>query len=257
MKLGEEGKIGTLIVKGHSRLGRNRLVVGALMEEEFDRMGIRYIAIMDNIDTKNGISDLVPMQDLFNEWHAKNTSDKVRRVFQSKGKSGKPLTTNPPFGYKKNPDNKDEWLIDEPAAKIVRCIFKMCVSGLGPSQIAKQLKSDEVMTPTEYWISIGRNCGKPPSVSYHWCSDTVASILSKQEYCGDTVNFRSQRKSFKNKKKVELPPEQWLVFENTHPAIIDRETFELVKVNLSILLDTLNSNKFMRRSLDSNNTAYA
>ena len=199
------------------------------MEEEFDRMGIRYIAIMDNIDTKNGISDLVPMQDLFNEWHAKNTSDKVRRVFQSKGKSGKPLTTNPPFGYMKNPDNKDEWIIDEPAAKIVRRIYKMCVSGLGPSQIAKQLKADKVMTPTEYWISIGRNCGKPPSVPYHWCPATVADILGKQEYCGDTVNFRSQRKSFKNKKKVELPPEQWLVFENTHPAIIDRETFELVK----------------------------
>ena len=156
MKLGENEKIGTLIVKDHSRLGRNRLVVGALMEEEFDRMGIRYIAIMDNIDTKNGISDLVPMQDLFNEWHAKNTSDKVRRVFQSKGKSGKPLTTNPPFGYMKNSDNKDEWIIDEPAAKIVRRIFKMCVSGLGPSQIAKQLKADKVMTPTEYWISIGR-----------------------------------------------------------------------------------------------------
>ena len=229
MKLGEEGKIGTLIVKDHSRLGRNRLVVGALMEEEFDRMGIRYIAIMDNIDTQNGISDLVPMQDLFNEWHAKNTSDKVRKVFQSKGKSGKPLTTNPPFGYMKNPDNKDEWIIDEPAAKIVRRIFKMCVSGLGPSQIAKRLKTDEVMTPTEYWISIGRNCGKPPSVPYHWCPATIADILGKQEYCGDTVNFRSQRKSFKNKKKVELPPEEWLLFENTHPAIIDRETFELVK----------------------------
>lgn len=229
MKLGEEGKIGTLIVKDHSRLGRNRLVVGALMEEEFDRMGIRYIAIMDNIDTKNGISDLVPMQDLFNEWHAKNTSDKVRKVFKSKGESGKPLTTNPPYGYMKNPDNKDEWIIDEPAAKIVRCIFKMCISGLGPSQIAKQLKADKVMTPTEYWISIGRNCGKPPSVPYHWCPATVADILGKQEYCGDTVNFRSRRKSFKNKKKVELPPEQWLVFENTHPAIIDRETFELVR----------------------------
>ncbi len=167
MKLGEEGKIGTLIVKDHSRLGRNRLVVGSLLEEEFDRMGIRYIAIMDNIDTKNGISDLVPMQDWFNEWHAKNTSDKVRKVFQNKGKAGKPLTTNPPFGYMKNPENKDEWIIDEPAAEIVRHIFKMCVSGMGPSQIAKQLKADEVMTPTEYWISIGRNCGKPPSVSYH------------------------------------------------------------------------------------------
>ena len=216
MKLGEEGKIGTLIVKDHSRLGRNRLVVGSLLQEEFDRMGIRYIAIMDNIDTKNGISDLVPMQDWFNEWHAKNTSDKVRKVFQNKGKAGKPLTTNPPFGYMKNPENKDEWIIDEPAAEIVRHIFKMCVSGMGPSQIAKQLKADEVMTPTEYWISIGRNCGKPPSVPYHWSADTVASILSKQEYCGDTVNFRSQRKSFKNKKKVELPPEEWITLLSTH-----------------------------------------
>ena len=128
MKLGEEGKIGTLIVKDHSRLGRNRLVVGALMEEEFDRMGIRYIAIMDNIDTKNGISDLVPMQDLFNEWHAKNTSDKVRKVFKSKGESGKPLTTNPPFGYMKNPDNKDEWIIDERLPRLSgvysRCAYR-------------------------------------------------------------------------------------------------------------------------------------
>ena len=138
------------------------------MEEEFDRMGIRYIAVMDNIDTENGISDLVPMQDWFNEWHAKNTSDKVRKVFQNKGKAGKPLTTNPPFGYMKNPENKDEWIIDEPAAEIVRHIFKMCVSGMGPSQIAKQLKADEVMTPTEYWNSIGRKSSKPPSVPNHW-----------------------------------------------------------------------------------------
>ena len=114
MKLGEEGKIATLIVKDHSRLGRNRLVVGSLLEEEFDRMGIRYIAIMDNIDTKNGISDLVPMQDWFNEWHAKNTSDKVRKVFKSKGESGKPLTSNPPFGYMKSPDDKYQW-IERPA----------------------------------------------------------------------------------------------------------------------------------------------
>ena len=138
------------------------------MEEEFDRMGIRYIAVMDNIDTENGISDLVPMQDWFNEWHAKNTSDKVRKVFQNKGKAGKPLTTNPPYGYMKNPENKDEWIIDEPAAEIVRHIFKMCVSGMEPSQIAKQLKADEVMTPTEYWNSIGRKSSKPPSVPNHW-----------------------------------------------------------------------------------------
>ena len=229
MGLSEKGMIGTLIVKDHSRLGRNRLIVGQLLEEGFDSLGVRYIAIMDNIDTINGISDVVPMQDWFNEWHAKNTSLKVRSVFKNKGMSGTRLTTNPPFGYMKNPDNKKEWLIDEEAAKTVRRIFALCVEGFGPTQIAKRLKADKVLTPTEYWDSIGRNCSKPPEVKYGWCADTVANILSKQEYCGDTVNFRSTTKSYKNKTKIERPPEEWKIFPNTHPAIIDREVFELVK----------------------------
>lgn len=229
MKLGEKGEIATLIVKDHSRLGRNRLVVGSLLEEEFDRMGIRYIAIMDNIDTKNGISDLVPMQDWFNEWHAKNTSDKVRKVFKSKGESGKPLTSNPPFGYMKSPDDKYQWIIDEPASEIVKRIFKMCVSGMGPSQIANKLSAEKVPTPTEYWISVGRKCGNPPSVPFHWCPAMIANILKRQEYCGDTVNFRSTTKSFKNKKRVDRPESEWIIFENTHPAIVDRDTFKLVQ----------------------------
>ena len=229
MELAEQGLIGTIVVKDHSRLGRNRLVVGQLLEEDFVRLDIRYIAIMDNIDTAKGISDLVPMQDLFNEWHAKNTSDKVRKDMQSKGMSGKPLTTNPPFGYMKNPDNKDEWIVDEPAAKIVRKIFDLCVSGLGPTQIAKRLKAEKVLTPTEYWNSIGRKCGKPPGRSFNWCSATVSDILAKQEYCGDTVNFRTTSKSFKLKKRLDRPQEDWQIFPNTHPAIIDRETFALVQ----------------------------
>ena len=229
MELAEQGLIGTIVVKDHSRLGRNRLVVGQLLEEDFVRLDIRYIAIMDNIDTEKGISDIVPMQDLFNEWHAKNTSDKVRKVMQSKGMSGKPLTTNPPFGYMKNPDNKDEWIVDEPAAKIVRKIFDLCVSGLGPTQIAKRLKAEKVLTPTEYWNSIGRKCGKPPERSFNWCSATVSDILAKQEYCGDTVNFRTTSKSFKLKKRLDRPQEDWQIFPNTHPAIIDRETFALVR----------------------------
>lgn len=229
MELAEKGMIGTLIVKDHSRLGRNRLVVGQLLEEGFDSLGVRYIAIMDNIDTEKGISDLVPMQDLFNEWHAKNTSQKVRNVFKNKGMSGVPLTTNPPFGYMKNPDNTKEWIIDEEAAKTVRQIFALCVEGLGPTQIAKRLKAAKLLTPTEYWVSIGRNCSKPPAIPYNWCSATVADILAKQEYCGDTVNFRSTTKSFKNKTKIERPQEEWKIFPNTHPSIIDREVFELVQ----------------------------
>ena len=229
MELAEKGRIGTLIVKDHSRLGRNRLIVGQLLEEGFDSLGVSYIAIMDNIDTAKGISDLVPMQDLFNEWHAKNTSQKVRNVFKSKGMSGAPLTTNPPYGYLKDPESKNGWIVDEEAAKIVRQIFAWCVDGLGPTQIAKHLKAAKVPTPTEHWSNIGRNCSNLPAVPYNWCSDTVANILSKQEYCGDTVNFRSTTKSFKNKKKIERPPEEWQIFKNTHPAIIDREVFALVQ----------------------------
>ena len=229
MELAEKGRIDTLIVKDHSRLGRNRLIVGQLLEEGFDSLGVRYIAIMDNIDTAKGISDLVPMQDLFNEWHAKNTSQKVRNVFKSKGMSGAPLTTNPPYGYLKDPENKNGWIVDEEAAKTVRQIFAWCVDGLGPTQIAKRLKAAKVSTPTEHWSNIGRNCSKPPAIPYNWCSATVADILSKQEYCGDTINFRSTTKSFKNKKKIDRPPEEWQIFKNTHPAIIDREVFALVQ----------------------------
>lgn len=229
MELAEKGLIGTLIVKDHSRLGRNRLIVGQLLEEGFDSLGVRYIAIMDNIDTAKGISDLVPMQDLFNEWHAKNTSQKVRNVFKSKGMSGAPLTTNPPFGYLKDPESRNGWIVDEEASKTVRQIFAWCIDGLGPTQIAKRLKAAKVPTPTEHWGNIGRNCSKPPAIPYNWCSATVADILSKQEYCGDTVNFRSTTKSFKNKKKIERPPEEWQIFKDTHPAIVDRETFALVQ----------------------------
>ena len=143
--------------------------------------------------------------------------------------SGAPLTTNPPFGYLKDPESRNGWIVDEEAAKTVRQIFAWCVDGLGPTQIAKRLKAAKVPTPTEHWGNIGRNCSKPPAVPYNWCSATVADILGKQEYCGDTVNFRSTTKSFKNKKKIERPPEEWQIFKDTHPAIIDRETFALVQ----------------------------
>ncbi len=150
-------------------------------------------------------------------------------MFKSKGMSGAPLTTNPPFGYLKDPESKNGWMVDEDAAKTVRQIFAWCVDGLGPTQIAKRLKAGKIPTPTEHWGNIGRNCSKPPAVPYNWCSATVADILGKQEYCGDTVNFRSTTKSFKNKKKIERPPEEWQIFKDTHPAIIDRETFALVQ----------------------------
>ncbi|NBI09897.1 DUF4368 domain-containing protein [Colidextribacter sp. OB.20] len=230
MELAEQGLVANLVVKDHSRLGRNRLVVGQLLEEDFVRLNVRYIAIMDNIDTANGVSDIVPMQDLFNEWHAKNTSDKVRRVMQSRGNAGIPLTTNPPYGYTKAPEDKNRWIVDEPAAEVVRRIFQMSVSGLGPTQIARKLRSNGVMTPSEYLHSTGINCAnKPPAYPCNWSSGTVAGILDRQEYVGDTVNFRTYRQSFKQKKQLDRPQKDWKVFPNTHPAIIDSETFALVQ----------------------------
>lgn len=131
MELAEQGNIGTIIVKDHSRLGRNRLIVGQLLEEDFVRLNIRYIAIMDNIDSSKGLNDFLPIQDWFNEMHAKNTSQKVRAVFKNKGDTGVPLTTNPPYGYMKDPNDKNKWIIDEPAAKIVKEVYKLFVQGYG------------------------------------------------------------------------------------------------------------------------------
>lgn len=229
MELAEQGKVRTLIVKDHSRLGRNRLVVGQLLEEDFDRLGVRYIAIMDNIDTAKGISDLVPMQDLFNEWHAKNTSQKVRNYFWNKGMSGIPITTKLPYGYVKDPNDKNKWLVDEYAASIVRKIFDLCLKGLGPSQIATKLKEERILRPYHYWK---KTKGKPildTESPYSWDARIVADILERQEYVGDTVNFKCTTKSFKNKEKILRPKEEWVIFENTHPAIIDRETFAIVQ----------------------------
>ncbi len=229
MELAEQGLIETLIVKDHSRLGRNRLVVGQLLEEEFDRLGVRYIAILDNIDTAQGLSDFLPVQDWFNEMHAKNTSQKVREVFRHKGESGIPLTTTPPYGYLKNPENPKEWIIDEPAAEVVRKIFALCVEGYGPTKIANILTKEKIPTPSEHWSASGTQKHTLPLVAGKWAQTCVADILEKQEYVGDTVNFRTTGKSFKNKTRIDIPKEEWKIFENTHPAIIDRETFALVR----------------------------
>ena len=149
---------------------------------------------------------------------------------QSRGCSGVPLTVHLPYGYKKSAEDKPHWLIDEPAAEVVRKIFQMCVNGLGPTQIARQLKAEEIPTPSEYLHSRGVNHPtKPPIVPHNWITSTVVHILERQEYVGDTVNFRSCRRSFKLKQRVDRPQEDWKIFPNTHPPIIDRETFALAQ----------------------------
>lgn len=178
LELAEQGQIGTIIVKDHSRLGRNRLIVGQLLEEDFVRLNVRYIAIMDNIDTDKGLNDFLPIQDWFNEMHAKNTSQKVRAIFKNKGNSGIPLTTLLPYGYIKDPNNKDKWLVDEPAAKVVKKIYNLCIQGYGTTQIARKLKEDGIMTTTEYYQSLGRKSPtKVQEVKNFWNADTVKNIL--------------------------------------------------------------------------------
>ena len=185
---------------------------------------------MDNIDTDKGLNDFLPIQDWFNEMHAKNTSQKVRAVFKNKGNSGLPLTTFIPYGYVKDPNDKNKWLIDEPSAKIVRKIFDLCIQGYGASQIATILRNEGIMTPTEYWQSIGmKTPRKIPDLKHGWSYGTIAHILERQEYIGDTINFKSTTRSFKDHTKINFPKEDWKIFKNTHEPIVDEETWNTVQ----------------------------
>ena len=228
MELAESGKIKTIIVKDHSRLGRNRLVVGQLLEEDFVRLNIRYIAIMDNIDSSKGLNDFLPIQDWFNEMHAKNTSQKVRAVLKNKGESGISLANNVPYGYKKDEIDKTKWLVDETSAEIVKEIFNLFIQGHGTFEIARILRERKVLTPSEYNLSISTNSTNQ-EYQYKWCGTTVAGILDRQEYIGDTVNFKSTTRSYKDKTRINLPKEDRKIFKNTHEPIIDEYTWNITK----------------------------
>ena len=227
----DEGLIGTIIVKDMSRLGRDYLQVGMYTEMLFPNNDIRFIAINNGVDSINGTeNDMTPFINIFNEFYAKDTSRKIRAVFKNKGNSGKPLTTNPPYGYLKDPVDKHHWIIDEEAAPVVKDIFAMCVAGKGPSQISKELIRRGIPTPSEHYRNIGIGCpAKTSEQPGFWQQRTISDILMKHEYLGHTVNFRTYRKSFKCKKKMENDPSEWVIFENTHEAIIDQETFDIVQ----------------------------
>ena len=230
MELAESGKIGTIIVKDHSRLGRNRLIVGQLLEEDFVRLNIRYIAIMDNIDSNKGLNDFLPIQDWFNEMHAKNTSQKVRAVLKNKGESGISLVNNIPYGYKKDENDKTKWIIDEQSAEVVKEIFNLFIQGHGTCEIARILKEREILTPAEYSASNGiKLSSKPQEIKHQWNCVTVASILDRQEYIGDTVNFKYTTRSYKDKTRIVLPKEDRQIFKNTHEPIIDEHSWNIVK----------------------------
>ena len=230
MELAESGKIETIIVKDHSRLGRNRLVVGQLLEEDFVRLNIRYIAIMDNIDSSKGLNDFLPIQDWFNEMLAKNTSQKVRAVLKNKGESGISLVNNVPYGYKKDENDKTKWIVDETSAEIVKEIFNLFIQGHGTCEIARILRERKILTPSEYNASIGTNSNtNTQEYQYKWCGTTVAGILDRQEYIGDTVNFKCTTRSYKDKTRVKLTKEDRKVFKNTHEPIINEYTWNIAK----------------------------
>ncbi len=227
----EDEKVGVLIVKDMSRLGRDYLRVGLYTDVLFPEKGVRFIAISNGIDSaQQQENDFTPFLNIINEWYCRDTSKKIRAVMKSKGEAGEYLCTNPPYGYMKDPDNKKKWIVDGEAAEIVKRIFALCLDGYGPSQIARILKEDKFITPTIHFQRTGRATrNTPPDNLYDWDNKTVAGILERPEYQGHTVNFKTYKQSYKSKKTCYNPEEKWLVFENTHEAIIDADTWARVQ----------------------------
>ena len=227
----ENGEIGIIVTKDLSRLGRNQLHTGLYIEERFPMFGVRFIAINDNVDTDSSESnDLMPFKNLFNEWFIRDTSRKIRAVLKAKAERGERLGSRAPYGYRKAPDTK-KLIVDEEAAAIVRRIFAMCASGSGPSQIARILKKEQILTPTMYAYTrygITHTC-LDTAHPYNWSDSAIANLLENEIYLGNTVNMKYSTKSYKDKRRVEHPREECMVFENTHPALITREVWDMVQ----------------------------
>lgn len=225
----EAGRIGTIIVKDMSRLGRNYLQVGMYTEMLFPQKGVRFIAINDNVDSASGEGDFTALRNIFNEWMVRDTSNKIRAVFHAKGMSGKPVTSRPVYGYLKGSDGM--FVIDEEAAPVVKKIYQLCLAGNGPTKIARMLSEENIPTPgTLDYQRTGNRNRYDPNYPCGWSANTVGHILERREYTGCLVNFKTTMQSYKVHKIVYLPEEQQAVFENAHPAIIDKETWERVQV---------------------------
>ena len=226
----EEGKIATIIVKDMSRFGRDYIMVGYYTEIYFPNSDIRFIAINDQVDTVSATdNDFTPFKNIMNEWYAKDTSKKIKAVLKTKGNSGKHLSTLPPFGYKKDPNDKEKWIVDEEAAATVKEIFDLYIGGLKINDIAKQLTEEGKETPQLYAMKRGlKYRGRSPYPEI-WNNSTIRYILVQMAYTGCTVNFQTYRKSFKSKKMAFHPKDEWKIFEDTQPAIIDRQTFDTVQ----------------------------
>lgn len=227
----DAGLIKIIIVKDMSRLGRDYLKVGYYTEIVFPEADVRFIAISDGVDSEGGAdNDFTPFRNIMNEWYAKDTSKKIKAVIRAKGVSGKHTNPLPPYGYKKDESDKQHWIVDEEAAEVVKEIFKLCMNGFGPTQIANILTKRGIDTPKIHALKMGRKVKiRPNEMPDQWADQTVAAILGYEEYLGRTVNFKTKKKSYKSKKVTLMPREEWLIFEGTHEAIIDEQTFETVQ----------------------------
>ena len=221
----EEGKIGTIIVKDLSRFGREHIEGDRLAEIVYPTLGVTFISIHENINTSTGEGmEMLPFYNIFNEWYAAQTSKKIRAVWQSKAANGKRVSPTIPYGYVKDPDDKEKWLIDEPAAEVVRKIFALCLAGRGPLQIAKQLEEEKVLVPSAYYESVGRtHAQKVPSGYCKWDQKTVVHILENRQYTGCAVNFKSTTVSYKVHKVVYNPVEDYQIIPNMQEPIISEE----------------------------------
>ena len=224
----EAGRVEAIVIKDMSRLGRDYLKVGQVMEILRQR-GVRLIAINDGVDSLKGDDDFTPFRNIMNEFYARDTSRKIRSVFKSKGMSGKHLTGTVIYGYLWD-EKREHWLVDEEAAEVVRRIFSLTLEGYGPYQIACKLSADRIEIPVVHLARFneGVNRSKPVKDPYGWGSSTIVNILKKREYLGHTINFKT-RKHFKDKKSHYVSEDEWTIFENTHEAIIDQQTFDLVQ----------------------------
>lgn len=224
----KSGMIGTIITKDLSRFGRDYLMTGQYIEMVLPDYDVRYIAINDNVDTLRSENEMMVFKNVFNDWYARDCSKKIKAVFKAKGQSGKPLG-KPPYGYKKSETDKNVWIVDDEAAEIVRRVFQMCIDGYGPAQIAKALRNDNILIPTAYEQSKGKGGTRPFRNPTYWGEQTINKMLDRIEYAGHTANFKTKKKSYKNKKKIDNPKSEWQIFENTHPAIISQHDFDLVQ----------------------------
>ncbi len=224
----KSGKISTIITKDLSRFGRDYLMTGQYIEMVLPDYDVRYIAINDNVDTLRSENEMMVFKNVFNDWYARDCSKKIKAVFKAKGQSGKPLG-KPPYGYKKSETDKNVWVVDDEAAEIVRRVFQMCIYGYGPAQIAKALRNDNILIPTAYEQSKGKGGTRPFRNPTYWGEQTINKMLDRIEYAGHTANFKTKKKSYKNKKKIDNPKSEWQIFENTHPAIISQYDFDLVQ----------------------------